>query len=47
MISFLFFLIGLMLGGMTAIGFLCCLQIQRINAYEAEIKRLKSKLNHK
>ena len=44
MSTFLFFLIGLILGGCVAFVVLCCLQINRINETEAEIRRLKAQL---
>lgn len=37
----LFLLLGMILGGCVATVLLCCLQINRINGYEAEIRRLK------
>lgn len=37
----LFLLLGMILGGCAAAVLLCCLQINRINDYEAEIRRLK------
>ena len=40
--KFLFFLIGMSVGGCVAVILLCCLQINRINALESEIRRLKS-----
>ena len=43
MIKLLFLLLGMMLGGCVATVLLCCLQINRINAYEAEIRKLKKK----
>ena len=39
----LFLLLGMVLGGMVAAALLCCLQINRINGYEAEIRRLRKK----
>lgn len=42
MSEFLFFLIGLLVGGCVAFVVLCCLQINRINALESEIRRLRS-----
>ncbi len=41
MIQLLFFLLGMMIGGLVSLVLLCCLQVNRINEYEAEIKRLK------
>ena len=40
--KFLFFLIGMSAGGCAAAILLCCLQINRINALESEIRRLRS-----
>lgn len=40
--NFFFFLIGLLVGGCVAFVVLCCLQINRINALESEIRRLRS-----
>lgn len=40
--KFFFFLIGLLVGGCVAFVVLCCLQINRINALESEIRRLRS-----
>ncbi len=37
----LFFLLGMMLGGFVSLVLLCCLQINRIGKYEAEIRRLR------
>lgn len=36
---------GILLGGCIGIMLMCCLQLNRINAYEAEIRSLKKKLN--
>lgn len=47
MTEFLWFLIGLLLGGIVATLVLCCLQINRINEYEAELQKLRSQLNNK
>lgn len=41
----LFFLPGMLFGGFAALVTLCCLQINRINKYEAEIRRLRHQ-NH-
>ena len=40
-------LVGLMIGGCIATAVLCCLQINRINYYEQEIRRLKDELEFK
>lgn len=47
MTEFLWFLIGLLLGGIVATLVLCCLQINRINEYEAELQKFRSQLNNK
>lgn len=47
MTELLFLLLGMVVGGCAATTFLCCLQLNRINSYEAEIRRLKSKLQSK
>lgn len=41
----LFLLLGMVLGGIAATVLLCCLQINRINGYEAELRRLREKGN--
>lgn len=41
MIEVLFFLLGAIIGGSVSFVFLCCIQINRINEYEAEIRKLK------
>ena len=40
-------LAGLLIGGCIAVMVLCCMQINRINNYEQEIRRLQQKLNDK
>ena len=40
-------LVGLLIGGCIAAVILCCVQINRINNYEQEIRRLQQKLNDK
>lgn len=40
-----FLIIGILVGGCVGISIMSCLQLNRINRYEAEIQRLKSKLN--
>lgn len=40
-------LAGLLIGGCIAVTVLCCVQINRINDYEQEIKKLQQKLNDK
>ena len=44
MSEFLFFLIGLLLGGCLGIILLSGFQLNRINAYEAQIRKLKAQL---
>lgn len=41
MSELLFFLLGMIIGGFVVLIMLCCLQVSRINKYEAEIRRLK------
>ena len=43
MTEFLWFLVGLFIGGIVTTLVLCCLQINRINDYEDEIRRLRTK----
>lgn len=38
------FIIGSMLGGFLTTVILCCFQINRVNSYEQEIRRLKAQL---
>ncbi|MBE7002104.1 MAG: inseCt neurotoxin 1c [Ruminococcaceae bacterium] len=45
MSELLFFIIGLLLGGCISFVILCCFQINRINAYESEIRKLKAQLS--
>lgn len=35
---------GVLLGGCIDITVMCCLQLNRVNAYEAEIQKLKEQL---
>ena len=35
---------GVLLGGCIGITTMCCLQLNRINAFEAEIQRLKEQI---
>ncbi len=44
MSEFLFFLIGLLLGGCIGFILLCSIQINRINDYEYQIRKLKSRI---
>ena len=43
----LWFLAGLIIGGLVATFVLCCLQINRINDYEQEIKNLRHEIENK
>lgn len=43
----LWLLVGLMIGGCISTAILCCLQVNRINHYEQEIRRLKNELELK
>ncbi len=45
MSEFLFFIIGVMLGGCISLMILSCFQINRINAYESEIRKLKAQIS--
>ena len=47
MIEFLWFLVGLFIGGIVTTLVLCCQQISHINEYEAELRKLRSQLNNK
>lgn len=38
-------LVGLLIGGCVATAVLCCVQINRVNEYEQEIRRLIKKQN--
>ena len=42
MSEFLFFIIGTMLGGLTGVVIMCCLQINRLSERE-EVKNAKTK----
>lgn len=44
MSEFLFFLIGLLLGGCLSIIVICVLQLDRVNDYETQIRKLKAQL---
>lgn len=44
MSEFLFFIIGLLLGGCIGVILLCGFQLNRINDYEYQIRKLKSQL---
>ena len=37
------FILGMMTGGLIGITFMCCLQINRINDYEEQIRKLQKK----
>lgn len=45
--EFLWFLVGLFLGGIVTTLLLCCLQINRMNDYEAELRKLRSELKNR
>lgn len=47
MTVFLWFLVGLFIGGLSMTVILCCLQLHRTNEYEAEVQRLLAELNNK
>ena len=47
MIEFLWFLVGLFIGGIVTTLVLCCLLFCRIIEYEAELRKLRSQLNNK
>lgn len=47
MTEFLWFLVRLFIGGIVTTLVLCRLQINRINEYEAELRKLRSQLNNK
>ena len=42
MTEFIFFIIGIMLGGLTGVAIMCCLQINRLSERE-EVKNAKTK----
>lgn len=44
MSELVFLIIGLLIGGCLAVTFMSCLQLGRINRYEAEIRRLKEQI---
>ena len=43
MSELLFFVLGLIIGGLTGIVIMCMLQVDRINDYENKIKNLENK----
>lgn len=43
MSELLFFVLGLVIGGLTGVVMMCAVQINRINEYESKIKELSSK----
>ena len=47
MIELLWFIVGQFIGGIVTAIILCCFQINRINEYEAELRKLRSQLNNK
>ena len=38
-------IVGLLLGGCIGITLMCCLQLNRVNDYESEIRKLKAQMN--
>ena len=40
MTELLFFVLGLIIGGLTGITIMCCFQINRINEYENKLKKI-------
>lgn len=43
MSELLFFVLGLVIGGLTGVVMMCAVQINRINEYESKINELSSK----
>lgn len=43
MSELLFFVLGLVIGGLTGVVMMCMLQVNRINEYETKIKTLENK----
>ena len=43
MSELLFFVLGLVIGGLYGVVMMCAVQINRINEYESKIKELSSK----
>lgn len=43
MSELLFFVLGLVIGGLTGVTIMCCLQINRINEYEKKINSIEKK----
>jgi len=43
--EFVILVIGILLGACIGTTILCCFQLNRINAYEAEIRKLKQQLH--
>ena len=47
MTACLWFIVGLFIGGIVMTLTLCYLQINRINKYEVELRKLRSQLNNR
>lgn len=45
MTELVWLIVGFLLGGCISTVILCCLQINRHNEYERELRKLKEKLN--
>jgi hypothetical protein len=37
-------IVGLLIGGCIGVTLMCCLQLNRVNDYESEIRKLKEQL---
>ena len=44
MTEFVFLIIGILIGGCFGLSMMSCLQLNRINDYESEIRKLKKQL---
>lgn len=47
MMSFVWFLVGMLVGGSTGIAFMCCFQLNNLNKLNDEIYRLKKEFAEK